>query len=89
MTETADVVAKSGAEALECAAVLDPGLGVAVKISDGGWRAGPPALVAALSQIGAVGAEQVLRLSPFARPPVLGGGEPVGELVPELRLRRG
>jgi L-asparaginase II len=88
MTETADVIAKSGAEALECAAVLDPGLGVAVKVADGGWRAGPPALVAALSQVGALDAEQLGRLAPFARPPVLGGGDPVGELIPELRLRR-
>jgi L-asparaginase II len=88
MSETADVVAKSGAEALECAAVLDPGLGVAVKVADGGWRAGPPALVAALSQVGALDADQVRRLAPFGRPPVLGGGEPVGEMIPELRLRR-
>jgi L-asparaginase II len=88
MTETGDVVAKSGAEALECAAALDPGLGVAVKVADGGWRAGPPALVAALAQLGALDGDQVRRLSPFARPSVFGGAEPVGELIPELRLRR-
>ena len=37
-----DVVAKEGAEALDCAAVLSSGLGVAVKIADGGYRAAGP-----------------------------------------------
>jgi L-asparaginase II len=88
MTETADVVAKSGAEGLECAAVLDPGLGVAVKVADGSWRAGPPAVIAALIQVGALDAAQVRRLEAFAEPPVWGGEGIVGELAPALRLRR-
>jgi len=28
------------------------------------------------------------RLEPFARPPVLGGGKPVGELVADFALQR-
>ena len=51
MRVTGDVVVKSGAEALECAAVLSSGLGVAVKIDDGGSRASAPALIHVLRQI--------------------------------------
>ena len=40
MAETSDVVVKSGAEGLVCAAVLGSGVGVAVKAGDGASRAG-------------------------------------------------
>ena len=88
MQGTGDVMAKRGAEALECAAALDPGLGVAVKIADGGSRAGSPALLSALRQVGAITGEQMARLSSFSHPSVLGGGEPVGELLADFTLRR-
>jgi len=81
-------VAKSGAEGLECVAIPEAGLGVAVKVADGGWRAGPPAVVAALRQLGAVDPAAHRRLARFAEPRVTGGGEPVGRLAPELRLAR-
>ena len=48
MQVTGDVVAKEGAEALNCAALLSSGLGVAVKVADGGSRAAGPALMHAL-----------------------------------------
>ena len=32
--------------------------------------------------------DAVDRLEPFARPPVLGGGKPVGELVADFALQR-
>jgi L-asparaginase II len=83
---TGDVVAKSGAEALVCAAVLPSGLGVAVKVADGGWRAGPPALLRALALVDGVGAEQLERLSRHARPWVMGGGARVGEMVADFDL---
>jgi len=80
------LVAKSGAEGLECVAVPHQGLGVAVKTADGSWRAGPPAMVAALRQLGALDGAGVRRLAAFAEPRVTGGGEPVGRLAPEVRL---
>ena len=62
MKATGDVVAKSGAEALECAAVLPSGLGVAVKIEDGGSRASAPALIRVLEQIDGLSADAPARV---------------------------
>jgi len=88
MTATADIVAKEGAEALNCAVALDAGIGVAVKVADGGYRAAGPALIAVLDQLGllSAGAGRALRVE--ARPAVRGGGAPVGHLEPVLRLHR-
>jgi L-asparaginase II len=88
MEAVPDVVSKGGAEALHCAGLLGPGLGVAVKVADGGERASGPALLRALDLLGALSDEQLGRLAPIARRPVLGGGRPVGELVADFRLRR-
>jgi L-asparaginase II len=88
MKATGDVVAKSGAEALECAAVLPSGLGVAVKVEDGGSRASAPALIRALEQIDGLSTAQLRGLTFHASPPVLGGGKPVGAIEPVFDLRR-
>jgi L-asparaginase II len=82
------VVVKVGAEGLVCAAVLGEGIGIAVKIADGSSRAAGPALIEALGQIGVLDDPQVEKLRAHARPDVLGGGRPVGELKPILRLQR-
>jgi L-asparaginase II len=82
------VVAKGGAEGLICAALLDRKLGVAVKTRDGAHRAAGPALIRALTVLDAIDADGRARLDPFARPPVLGGGEPVGEIVADFDLYR-
>ncbi len=88
MQASRDVVVKAGAEGLLCAAVRSLGLGVAVKVSDGAVRAAGPVLIEALVQIGALGREETARLAPFARPPLLGGSEPVGEICPDFSLER-
>ena len=88
MTACPDVVAKEGAEALSCAAVLPSGLGVAVKIEDGGWRATGPALIHALRQIDALTDAQVSALAAHAAPPVRGGGRRVGEMAAVFALQR-
>ena len=80
------IAAKGGAEGLETAAVLDRGLGVAVKIEDGAFRAAAPAILRALSLIGAVDALEEEPLSRFAHPPVMGGGRRVGDLVADFEL---
>jgi len=80
------VVVKAGAEGMICAAVLDRGIGVAVKIRDGGHRAAGPALIRALELLDVLDAKTVEALAPYARPPVLGGGEPVGEMVAAFDL---
>jgi len=80
------VMAKGGAEGLMCAALLDQGLGLAVKVRDGGARASGPALIHALRGLGLVDDGRLARLEPFARPAVLGGGKPVGNLLPVFSL---
>jgi L-asparaginase II len=88
MTATGDVVAKSGAEGLECAAILPSGLGVAVKVEDGGSRASAPALIRVLEQIDGLSAAQLRGLTFHASPPVMGGAKPVGALEAVFDLRR-
>jgi L-asparaginase II len=78
---------KVGAEALHCAAVPALGLGVAVKVADGGERASGPALIHALRQLDAIDDEQLDRLGRQARRPVTGGDRPVGQVVADFSLR--
>jgi L-asparaginase II len=80
------VIVKAGAEGLICAALLDRGMGVAVKIRDGGARAAGPALIHALSRLEVLDEAALDRLAPFVRSPVRGGDERVGELSPEFDL---
>jgi L-asparaginase II len=87
MRATGDVLAKEGAEASACAAVLPSGLGVAVKVADGGERAVGPVLIAALSQIDALTLEHRRALEEHQSPAVLGGGRPVGRVVADITLR--
>jgi L-asparaginase II len=81
------VVMKEGAEALDCAVVLDRGLGIAVKVADGGERAVGPAIVAVLDRLGMLDVAARRALRTVAAPPVLGGGRPVGGLEVVLELR--
>jgi L-asparaginase II len=74
------IVAKEGAEALDCAVVPGAGVGIAVKVADGGYRAAGPALVRVLDQLGLLDASARRALRSVAAPPVLGGGKPVGRL---------
>jgi L-asparaginase II len=80
------LVAKGGAEGLICATMLERGLGVAVKVRDGAHRAAGPALIRVLAALDAIGPDAWSTLDPFARPRVLGGGQPVGEIVAEFDL---
>jgi L-asparaginase II len=81
-------VAKGGAEALQCAVLLDEGVAVAVKIADGGYRAVGPAVIRALRALELIGPDQETALAGHARPEVHGGGRPVGALVAEFALER-
>jgi L-asparaginase II len=82
------IVSKVGAEGLFCAASLDQGIGVAVRIEDGGDRASGPALIHALAELGMLTPEDLQHLAPVARREVLGGGGPVGAVEAAFRLRR-
>lgn len=69
------LVAKSGAEAVYAVGLPD-GRGIALKIDDGSTRARPVLMAALLLRLGFD--HETVRQQ--ARPPVLGRGEPVGEL---------
>lgn len=71
------LVAKDGAEGVYAAALPD-GAAVAFKVADGASRPRPVVLAAALEAAGVAGA---LAMS-WARVPVLGHGQPVGEVRP-------
>src|SRR6266511_3223081 len=72
MERSADLLVKSGAEGLACAAAPQAGLGVAVKVADGGERASGPTLIRALELVGALPEAELGELARFARRPVLG-----------------
>jgi len=75
MTGVPGLLAKDGAEGVYAAVTAD-GIAVAVKIEDGGDRARLPVLVAALRAAGVTAPG----LDEFATSPVLGHGDPVGEV---------
>ena len=86
MEAVSGVVVKVGAEGLLCAALLERGLGVAVKVEDGSGRAWGPTLVRALRLLGALGGEESTSLEGLAQLPVLGGGRGVGEIRADFDL---
>jgi len=88
MSAVPGLVCKVGAEGLHCAGILEQGIGVAVRIEDGGERASGPALIHALAELGLLSPAQIESLAPVSRRPVLGGGRPVGQVVAGFRLRR-
>jgi L-asparaginase II len=73
------IIAKDGAEGVYAAALPD-GRAIAFKIDDGGQRARPPVMVAALRRLGV----DVSGLDDFATTPLLGGGRRVGEIRPVI-----
>src|SRR5206468_3863151 len=72
MEATDDVLAKGGAEALDCAVSLEAGVGIAVKARDGGYRASGPAMIAVLDRLGLLSQGARRRLGSRASPPGLG-----------------
>lgn len=75
ISEVPGLVAKDGAEGVYAVALSD-GRAVAIKIDDGAERARLPVLVAALRTLGV----EAPVLAELATVPVLGHGEPVGEI---------
>jgi L-asparaginase II len=88
MQASPGVLAKDGAEALCCVSVPQMGIGVALKVSDGGFRAVAPAMLETLRQLDALDAASLAMLEPYAHPKVRGGGEAVGQVEPLVTLRR-
>jgi L-asparaginase II len=62
------VVAKGGAEGLQCLGLPERSLGIAIKCEDGAARAVGPATVALLEWMGAISPSEVAALEPKRRP---------------------
>lgn len=76
------VVGKAGAEGVHCDALLDGGLGVALKVTDGTRRAAPPATLAVLDALHALEPAAREALRPHAVVPVKNvAGRVVGEVA--------
>ena len=83
--ETTDgrILTKVGAEGLHCVAVLDQGIGFALKVEDGAQRAQYVAVLRLLQHLGALPETLPPRLAEFARKPVRNTrNEIVGEIRP-------
>ena len=76
-------IAKIGAEGVHCVALVDEGIGIAVKVEDGAQRAQFPAVISVLQRYGALGEDLPPRLSEFLHKPLRNTrGEVVGEVRP-------
>ena len=78
-----DIFAKEGAEAVHTVAVRERGLGIAVKIADGGKRAMQAVMSALLVDLGVVASDDVE--DKYLRPILSREGNPVGEMRVVLR----
>jgi L-asparaginase II len=77
------VIAKIGAEGVHSVAIVDEGIGIALKVEDGGQRAQFPAVIAVLQHYGALPRDLPPRLAEFARRTLRNTrGEVVGEVRP-------
>jgi L-asparaginase II len=77
------ILTKVGAEGLHCVALLDAGMGLAVKVEDGAQRAQYTAVLRLLQYLGALPETLPPRLAEFARKPLRNTrNEVVGEVRP-------
>jgi L-asparaginase II len=78
----ASVICKVGAEGIHCAALMDLGVGIALKVEDGNPRAQHPAMLRLLQLLGALPTALPPKLYDFMRKPVRNSrNEAVGEVV--------
>ena len=83
------IVAKAGAEALECLGVVGDDIGVAVRVYDGNNRAVGCIVVEVLKQLGILKQEDLRELEKFARPIIKNfTGKQVGYIAPAFKLKK-
>jgi L-asparaginase II len=76
-------IAKIGAEGMHCIALVDEGIGIAVKVEDGAQRAQFPAVLSVLQHYGALPRDLPPRLAEFLHRPLRNTrGEIVGDVRP-------
>ncbi|MEO5818756.1 MAG: asparaginase [Gemmatimonadaceae bacterium] len=77
------VIAKIGAEGVHSIAIIDEGIGIALKVEDGAQRAQFPAVISVLQHYGALPRDLPPRLAEFSRRSLRNTrGEVVGEVRP-------
>jgi L-asparaginase II len=77
------VIAKIGAEGMHSVAIVDEGIGIAVKVEDGAQRAQFPAVISLLQRLGALPTRLPQRLADFLQRSLRNTrGEVVGEVRP-------
>ncbi|OWA33602.1 L-asparaginase [Saccharibacillus sp. O16] len=83
-----NLVAKVGAEGVECIGVADRGIGIVVKVEDGSERATSVAAMEVLRQLGIGTPEQFEQLAEYVHAPVLNARqERIGEIKPNFVLQ--
>jgi L-asparaginase II len=77
------VIAKIGAEGVHSVAIVDDGIGIAIKVEDGAQRAQFPAVLSVLQHLGVLPVDLPPRLAEFRQRPLRNSrGEIVGEVRP-------
>jgi L-asparaginase II len=80
---------KAGAEAVYCIGDKVTGIGIAIKIEDGGARAMYPVALEVLRQLGFITEEQLNELSHHYRPKLKNARqEEIGEIIPSFTLQK-
>ncbi|WDC84926.1 asparaginase [Caloramator sp. mosi_1] len=88
-TAAGKLIGKLGAEAVYCIGVKDLGIGIAVKIEDGNYRALYPAVMKILEDLKILNYAEINRLLTFKNPPNLNNkGVKVGEIRAIFDLKR-
>lgn len=83
-----DWVSKVGADAVQTIGIRSAGLGIAIKLADGGTRSLQTATFAVLDQLGLLDGRQRALLEPYRAPPLLNvRGSKVGELRAVVHLQ--
>ncbi|WP_027307946.1 asparaginase [Caloramator sp. ALD01] len=83
------LIGKLGAEAVYCIGIKDLGIGIAVKIEDGNYRALYPAVMKILEDLKILNYNEINRLLNFKNPPNLNNkGVKVGELRAVVEMKK-
>jgi L-asparaginase II len=83
------LVAKAGAEAVQCIGDAQTGIGIAIKIEDGGPRATSVVAMEVLKQLGIGTPEQFEQLKSYAEPAVENmRKDKIGVMVPTFKLQK-
>lgn len=84
------IVSKAGAEAVQCIGLVEEGIGIAIKVEDGGARAVNVAAMEVLNQLGYKEESIFTALDRYVHAPVLNARkEKIGEIRANFQLEKG